>query len=101
AKARASLTVAGSAACLWRYWAWVRRSLPVRLAGLSGALRQTTTETVILVLGGAGVSPAPWTKGAFSLPGRTARGEAVRLEVRFFFVLIFFVLMRSVSKFWG
>jgi hypothetical protein len=66
-------------------------------------LRQTTTETVILVLGGAGVSPAPWTKGAFSLPGRTARGEAERFAVRIFFVLFFvlffFVLMRSVSNY--
>src|SRR6267378_2336938 len=104
AKARTSLTALGSAACCWRYWVWVRRSLPVRLATLSGALRLTTTETVILAPDGACVSPAAWaaaegTKGAFSLPGRTARGEAMRLGVVGFFFAVFLVVMRRISEF--
>ena len=68
--------------------------MPVRLLGLSGALRLTTTETVILVPDGAGVSPAAWTKGAFSLPGRTVRGEAAKGAVNFFAVDFFFDAMR-------
>jgi hypothetical protein len=78
------------------------------LVTLSGALGLTTTETVILTDGGAGFSPAAWTaaegtKGAFSLPGRTARGEAMRLGVVGFFfavfIAVFFVVMRKFSKF--
>jgi hypothetical protein len=100
----------GSAAWSWRYWAWLRRSLPVRLVTLSGALRLTTTETVILAPDGAGFSPAGWiaaagTKGAFSLPGRTARGEAERGGAGFFFVVfvvfLVFVVIGKNLQIWG
>jgi hypothetical protein len=57
---------------------------------LRGLLRLTTTETVILVPEGAGFSLAVWTKGAFSLPGRTVRGDAERWGVDFFFVAMWF-----------
>ena len=60
------------------------------VGGFERALRRTMTETVILVPDGAGVSPAAWTKGAFSLPGRTVRGEAERVRQSDFF----FVAMR-------
>src|ERR1700744_4109268 len=54
AKARTSFTAAGSAPWFFLYWAWVRRCLPVRLATLSGVLRRTRTETVVLVPEGGG-----------------------------------------------
>jgi len=82
--------------------------LPVRLVTLSGALRLTTTETVILLPDGAGFSAAAWiaaegTKGTFSLPGRTVRGEAASCVVNFFvvdfFVVDFFFDAMSVIQF--
>ena len=72
AKARTSLTAAGSAACCCRYWVRVRRSLPRRLV-FSGRLRRTMTETVKTLLERAGFSPVAAARGAFSLPGSTTR----------------------------
>src|ERR1700677_3859910 len=86
AKARTSLTAAGSAPCCWRYCDRVRRCLPVRLAALRGVLRLTMTETVNFVAKGAGLSPAASRKEARPLPGSTVRGETERWGVGFFFV---------------
>src|ERR1700675_5042949 len=73
AKVRTALTAAGSAACFWRYWARVRRSLPRRLA-LIGLLRLTMTETVMTLAGRTRFSPVAAGRGAFSLPANTTRG---------------------------
>ncbi len=83
AKARTSLTAAGSAAWLARYCARVRRCLPLMCAAFRGVLRRTTTETVIFVAGGAGFSPVACAMGAFSLPGSTVRLCAVKRGVGF------------------
>src|ERR1700691_2440427 len=72
AKARTSFIAAGSAACCWRYWARVSRSLPSRLV-FSGLLRRTMTETVRTLAARAGFSLVAADRGAFSLPGRTTR----------------------------
>ena len=72
AKARTILMAVGSAACFWRYWARVSRSLPSRLV-LRGLLRLTMTETVMTLAGRTGVSPVAAERGAFSLPGNTTR----------------------------
>src|ERR1700678_3074813 len=101
AKARTSFTATGSAPWRRRYCGRVRRSLPLRLAALSGFLCLTRTETVIFVPNGAGLSLAAGAKADFSLPGRTVRFEPERGAMDFFCVFFAadFAVMGRFSKF--